>query len=79
ELGEVTTALARATGLGGRPRRASRHLERVRVSVARTVALALKRMGQAHPTLAHHLRTCVRTGYTCAYLPSPADRRPWIL
>ncbi len=63
--------LARAVGLGGRPRVAGATSERARTSVARTLRYALSRIAERHRSLGDHLRQAVRTGTYCAYEPDP--------
>lgn len=77
ELELLTGELARATGLGGRDRRASRHAERARVNVVRTVRAALERIVAAHPALGQHLSHTVRTGFFCSYSPDPRVPISW--
>src|SRR4051794_21542361 len=63
--------LARAFGLGGRPRRAASASERARVGVTRAVRQAIARIGGHDPGLGEHLSRAIRTGTYCAYLPDP--------
>ena len=62
--------LARATGLGGKPRRVGSSAERARLNVTRTVRHAIKHLEDAAPALAAHLDRSVRTGNLCAYEPN---------
>jgi predicted ATPase/tetratricopeptide (TPR) repeat protein len=68
--------LTRATGLGGRDRRAGSPAERARVNVTRTLRDAIELIADACPPLGAHLQRCVRTGMLCAYTPDePVDWR----
>ncbi|MEI9951666.1 MAG: NB-ARC domain-containing protein [Pseudomonadota bacterium] len=61
--------LARATGLGGKPRRAGSPTERARLNVTRTVRHAITYLATALPELAAHLDESVVTGISCCYEP----------
>ena len=73
ELDLLEEELAGATGLGGRVRRASPDVERMRVAVTRRIRAAIEQVGKQHPTLGEHLRRSVRTGITCCYTPAAPD------
>jgi hypothetical protein len=68
ELDSLRRELARATGLGGRSRRTS-DAERARISVTRTIRLALTRIVEASPELGGELARRIRTGTFCCYAP----------
>jgi len=67
ELATLRRELARATGLGGRSR-ASSDSERARISVTRTIRLALTRIAEAAPELGGELAGRIRTGTFCVYV-----------
>jgi len=67
--------LSAASGLGGRQRRLGDQTERARKTVGARIRDALDRIERVHPLLAGHLRLALRTGTTCAYVPS--DERRW--
>jgi predicted ATPase len=69
ELDELTDAVAKAFGLGGRPRRAGDPAERARSAVTWRIRSALTKIEAAHPALGRHLRNSVRTGTFCSYRP----------
>jgi hypothetical protein len=71
ELRSVRRELARATALGGRPRRAS-DAERARISVTRTIRLALTRIAEVSPELGGELARRIRTGTFCRYASAGA-------
>lgn len=61
--------IARATGLGGRPRRAGSPTEKARLNVTRTIRHAITHLSTAHPELAAHLDASLATGVSCCYDP----------
>jgi hypothetical protein len=67
----------RATGLAGRPRRASADAERARVNVTRTLRTAIARIARAAPITGAHLDSSVRTGIVCRYQPVPGGPDRW--
>jgi hypothetical protein len=72
--------LAAAVGLAGRDRRAGSASERARVNVTRLIGTAVRKLHEAGcPSLAHVLRTTVRTGTYCAYEPPPDGGPRWLL
>ena len=71
--------LARAVGLGGRPRSFGGTSERARTSVTRSLRYALGRLAQHHPALAAHLDQSVHTGTYCVYTPDPLSPIAWHL
>lgn len=79
ELDQLVHQLAAATGLGGRARPAGSAAERARVNVTKSIKSTLDRLEAQLPALAHHLRTTVRTGTFCAYIPDPLDPPEWDL
>lgn len=73
----IVRELARAVGLGGRPRPTGSSAERARTSVTRSIRYALARIAEHHPPVAAHLEHAVRTGTYCAYQPDPAAPVAW--
>jgi len=69
--------LRRATGLAGRPRRASADAERARVNVTRTIRAAIDRITLAAPIAGTHLQSSIRTGALCRYQPAPGGPANW--
>lgn len=79
EIDALTGELARAAGLGGRPRRLPSPAERARVSVTKAIRSAIKAIDRHHPALGAHLAASVRTGRLCSYAP-PGETPPrWAL
>jgi hypothetical protein len=71
--------LRRATGLGGRPRRATNESERARVNVTRMLRAVIGHIGAAAPQAGAHLQASVRTGLDCRYDPAPGGPARWSL
>jgi len=69
--------LRRATGLAGRPRRATADAERARVNVTRTLRAAIDRITVASPIAGAHLTSSIRTGTLCRYQPAPGGPPSW--
>jgi predicted ATPase len=61
--------LARATGLGGKPRRTGSPAEKARLNVTRTIRHAITQLSTALPELAAHLDESLATGVSCCYEP----------
>jgi hypothetical protein len=71
--------LRRAAGLGGRLRTTGSDVERARTSVTRSIRYALDRLSTQHARLADHLRSAIRTGTHCTYVPDPQVSVHWDL
>lgn len=69
ELDALTQQIAAAVGLGGRERRAGSAAEKARVTVARRVREAIKKIGEHDADLGRHLDWTIRTGLFSAYEP----------
>lgn len=79
EMEALVQQLAGAVGLGGRSRKLGSPAERARVNVTKTIKEAMRRVGEADPTLGQHLSTTIRTGAFCAYTPDPRVPIRWRL
>lgn len=77
ELDALVDAVASATGLGGRSRKATGNLERARVAVTQAIRRAETRIARYLPELAHHVRNSIRTGIFCSYDPEPGAQIAW--
>lgn len=77
EAESLRREVARATGLGGRRRKAADDRERARQAVAQAVRRALAAIAREHEALARHLERTVRIGATLVYEPDPT--RAWDL
>jgi predicted ATPase len=74
ERDRLVDELARAAGLGGRPRRLGDDRERARKAVTARLRDAVGRIERAHPALGRHLREAITTGTACSYDPAtPVD------
>jgi hypothetical protein len=77
ERQELISELRRATGLAGRPRRATADAERARVNVTRTIRAAIDRITLAAPVAGTHLQSSIHTGTRCRYQPAPGGPPDW--
>ncbi|MCA1706354.1 MAG: hypothetical protein LC808_25065, partial [Actinobacteria bacterium] len=77
EIDALVSQLAAGVGLGGRDRKAASQAERARVNITKSVKDALKKIDENHSSLGEHLRTTIRTGAYCAYLPDPRLQILW--
>lgn len=69
ELDQLTDHLARALGLGGRPRTVRTPVDRARSAVTWRIRSAIRKIESVHPTLAKHLAHSINTGTFCRYTP----------
>jgi hypothetical protein len=69
ELDALANELARATGLGGRDRRAGAVAERARINVQRRVRDVVRRIVEGDAVLGRHLELSLKTGTFCRYAP----------
>lgn len=67
ELDLLLDELRGAVGVGGRARRMSSDVERLRVSITRRIRSAIAQIAKHHPALGAHLAASVTTGYHCSY------------
>jgi tetratricopeptide (TPR) repeat protein len=79
ELRFLTREIARAVGLFGRDRRTGSDGERARVRVTNSIKFALTKIAEHHPLLASHLKTTIRTGTSCCYIPESSHEIVWDL
>lgn len=69
EMEFISTELAAAYGLGGRPRRAADVTERIRKAVTNRIRASIAQLERSHPELGRHLSNAVATGTFCSYTP----------
>jgi hypothetical protein len=69
DIEALAEELARATGLGGRERRAGSLTERARINVRRRLSDVITRVNRSAPALAKYLEATVKTGTFCSYAP----------
>ena len=79
ELEAISEQLSAGSGLSGRERRALSNVERARVRIKNTMNGALARLDKAHPLLARHLTSAIKTGVFCSYQPDSAQTARWLL
>lgn len=77
EIDVLVAELARATGLGGRDRRAASAAERARQSVTRSMKSAVNKIREYQPILGHLLARAIKTGTYCCYTPNPHEMITW--
>ncbi len=70
ERDAIVSELASAYGLGGRPRKLNTDpIERARKAVTERIRTTISHIEKVHPPLGRHLRSSVRTGTYCSYVP----------
>ncbi len=69
ERGWLIEELAAVTGLGGRTRNFADAAERARISVGKAIRRAIAQVTAVDPVIGDHLRSYVRTGMRCCYMP----------
>ncbi|MGH7898861.1 MAG: hypothetical protein ACREQQ_12975 [Candidatus Binatia bacterium] len=77
EIDFLSAELARATGLGGRDRKAGSAAERARLSVTIAIKSTLKKIAENDPILGGHLAMVIKTGHFCRYAPDPRSPISW--
>ena len=71
EMNAITRQLASAIGLAGRDRKTCSEAERARSAVTKRIKRAIRKIGDAIPSLGHHLSARIKVGYFCSYNPHP--------
>jgi uncharacterized membrane protein len=59
------------SGLGGKPRKASSGIERIRKAVSKRIRGDINKLRKTFPDLDHHLKESLNTGIQCHYSPHP--------
>lgn len=77
ERDALESEMRRAAGLAGRDRATGTAVERARVTVSKSIRLALGRIATHAPALGAHLDATVRTGVSCVYVPDPRNSPQW--
>jgi DNA-binding XRE family transcriptional regulator len=77
EVNAISRYLASAIGLGGRDRKTSSEAERARSAVTKRIKRAIRKIGEAIPSLGHHLSARIKAGYFCSYNPHPDRPVVW--
>ena len=66
--------------MNGHDRFDGAHIRRVRVNVKRAIDAALQKIeATIHPELWLHLKTTIKTGMSCSYIPNLNLPSPWQL
>jgi hypothetical protein len=77
EVNAISRSLASAIGLAGRDRKTSSEAERARSAVTKRIKRAIRKIGEAIPSLGHHLSARIKAGYFCCYNPHPDRPVVW--
>ncbi|GIW40489.1 MAG: hypothetical protein KatS3mg076_1066 [Candidatus Binatia bacterium] len=77
EIGWIEDELSRSAGLRGQRAEVPSAQERARVAVTKRIREAIREVGRQHAALGFHLRTTVKTGVTCVYVPPPGSPIAW--
>lgn len=77
EMHAIARHLASAIGLAGRDRKACSEAERARSAVNKRIRRAIRKIGEAIPSLGHHLSARIKAGYFCSYNPHPDRPVAW--
>jgi hypothetical protein len=72
-------AAALVLGADGAEHETAATAEQSRVTVTKRIRAALKKIQEHHPSLGHHLATCIKTGQFCSYTPNPERPFSWVL
>ncbi|MEA3278357.1 MAG: hypothetical protein U9Q81_24300 [Pseudomonadota bacterium] len=73
---EILRHIATQSGLGGRTRKASSAIEKIRTSVTKRIKADIKKISKTIPDLGRHLDQAIHTGTHCQYSPHP--RVDWL-
>ncbi len=77
EVNAIARHVACAIGLAGRDRKTSCGAERARSAVTKRIRRAIRKIGEAIPSLGHHLCARIKAGYFCSYNPHPDRLVVW--
>jgi hypothetical protein len=77
--GERIPAATVLLGIDGPSHGTAANAEQSRVAITKRIKATVKKIREHHPSLGHHLTTCIKTGHFCAYIPNPAQPIPWVL
>jgi hypothetical protein len=68
---KILRHIAAQSGLGGRTRKASSTIEKIRTAVTKRIKADIKKISKTNPELGRHLDQAIRTGTHCQYSPHP--------
>ena len=77
EISAIARHLACAIGLAGRDRKTSCGAERARSAITKRINRAIRKIGEAIPSLGQHLCARIKAGYFCSYNPHPDRPVVW--
>jgi tetratricopeptide (TPR) repeat protein len=77
EIDLITRELTTSFGLGGRSRKAAAAADRVRMNVSKNISRAIGQINASHDGLARLLRSTIKTGIFCSYIPNPDFPIDW--
>jgi len=77
ELQAICHHLAYAVGLRGKDRKTCSDTERARSAITKCIKKAIRKIGEAIPSLGYHLADSTKTGYFCSYNPHPDRAVAW--
>jgi hypothetical protein len=77
EVNAIAQHLASAIGVAGRDRKTCSAAERARSAVTKRIKRAIRKIGEAIPSLGHHLSARIKAGYFCSYNPHPDRPVVW--
>jgi len=77
ELEAICNHLAYAVGLRGRDRKTCSDAERARSAVTKCIKKAIRKIGEAIPSLGYHFADSIKTGYFCSYHPHSDRAVAW--
>ncbi|MTI40198.1 tetratricopeptide repeat protein [Fulvivirga lutimaris] len=69
--------LSGAIGLSGKSRKTGGSQEKIRSAVTWRIRSAIKKINEAHPELARHLKNSIKTGTECLY--QPEEKIEWMV
>jgi DNA-binding response OmpR family regulator len=79
EIDALYDQLRHAVGINGHDRFDGAHIERARINVKRAIDAALQKIEPLDPELWLHLKTTIKTGTSCSYIPDLKLPSPWQL
>jgi hypothetical protein len=77
ELDAIVDHLSSSVGLGGRDHKTCSTAERARSAVTKCIKKAIRKIGEAIPSLGYDLAAAIKTGYFCSYNPRPDRPVSW--
>ncbi|MDX1943291.1 MAG: tetratricopeptide repeat protein [Saprospiraceae bacterium] len=69
EYDQLLDHLSKSLGLGGKTRKVSDSIDKIRSAVTWRIRNAVKKIAEVHPQLSKHLEISIKTGIFCEYTP----------